>query len=482
MPTIQERIAEAMDAGYAPQEILQAFKQSDDPEQQSWYQNYSENMKQRSLEPNTEAKNENLPVLGFIEENPKAVAAVAAGAAGLYAGSKISDIAANRAKTKMEERKTAAYEAQVAKQNLPTALAETQPNGPVGPDPLMEARIRKAAAEADFAELRAQQLKDKLSKVVQPTAPGAVPAPVNLTPADVAARAAGLPVAPPVAAAPVAGPVAPPVAPVEAPVVAVPIAQGPLPTSGKTWQDVGNLPAPITPSVPEAAVAPPKPVDVAAAEVNTPEDKSPRIRRTKEQIAAASGEIPGEPGMRGQYAKPKGGVGPGGYNWLYGQEGPNTQMAWEEQYGKTNVPYETVKSEYSFAKQGPKVPVEGAKAGGEFTRPAKIPSYIKGGATPGIMGALASLGLLGVAGGTKGQEAMSKAAAAIKDIGIAPESLLRGKGDELGKLGNAYVSAGNVQYRAQLEDQLKTEISPTRRAQLMDELRKIGAPIAPPVR
>ena len=96
------------------------------------------------------------------------------------------------------------------------------------------------------------------------------------------------------------------------------------------------------------------------------------------------------------------------------------------------------------------------------------------------MGALAGLGLLGVAGGTKGQEAMSKAANAIKDIGIAPESLLRGKGDELGKLGSAYVSAGNTQYRAQLEEQLQSEASPTRRSQLIDELRKIGAPVPPP--
>ena len=454
MPTIQENIATAMDAGYAPQDILKFYKESEDPEHQSWYQNYSDTMRQRGAEPNAEEKKTGGGLLGFIEENPKTAAAV--GVAALVAPT-IGAAYTGIQKGKMAERKLAAYEAQVAKQGLPTPLAEVQPAGAVSSDPFTEHRIRKAAAEADFAELRAQQLKDKLSKVVQPTAPGPVPAPVNLTPADVAARAAGLPPTP--VAAPIAGPVAPPVAPVEAPVA-----------------------APAAPVAEVAAVPPPKPVDVAAAEVNTPEEKSARVRRTKEQIAAASAEIPGEPGMRGQYTKPKGGIGPGGYNWLYGQEGPNTQMAWEQQYGKTNVPYETVKSEYSFAKQGPKVPIEGAKAGGEFTRPAKIPSYIKGGATPGIMGALAGLGLLGVAGGTKGQEAMSKAANAIKDIGISPEALLRGKGDELGKLGGAYVTAGNPQYRAQLEDQLKTEISPTRRAELMDELRKIGAPIAPPAR
>ena len=149
MPSIQENIATALDAGYGPQDILKFYKESEDPEHQSWYQNYSETMRERGAEPNTQSKSGNQPVLNFIQENPNTVGAIAIGAGGLYAGSKISDVLANRAKTKMEERKTAAYEAQVAKQNLPTALAETQPAGTVASDPLTEARIRKAAAEAE---------------------------------------------------------------------------------------------------------------------------------------------------------------------------------------------------------------------------------------------------------------------------------------------------------------------------------------------
>jgi len=147
MPTIQERIAEAMDAGYAPQEILKFYKESDDPEHQNWYQTYSEKMQQRGLEPNVEEPSKGGGLLGFIEENPKTAAAV--GAAALVTPA-IGAAYTGYQKGKMAERRTAAYEAQVAKQGLPTALAETQPNGPVGPDPLMEARIRKAAAEADL--------------------------------------------------------------------------------------------------------------------------------------------------------------------------------------------------------------------------------------------------------------------------------------------------------------------------------------------
>jgi hypothetical protein len=50
----------------------------------------------------------------------------------------------------------------------------------------------------------------------------------------------------------------------------------------------------------------------------------------------------------------------------------------------------------------------------------------------------------------------------------------------LGKLGASFVSAGNPQYQSQLQDQLKTETDVERKAILMEELRKIRAPVPPP--
>lgn len=368
------------------------------------------------------------------------------------------------------------------------------PAGPTVADRLKEEQIRAAKLKADTLQFKLDELQKVKAATTPAAQPGAVPAPVNLTPADVAARAAGMPVAPPAAPVAPAAPMAPAAPAAERlvpPMPENPISRAALPGQSRMQSNFESRDLPNGSSakapIPGAVVptAPLAPVDVAAAEVNTPEPVAPKAARAKRgslaEIANAPPEVAGSPGMREQYTKPKGGVGPGGFNWLYGQEGPNAQALWEQSYGKTNVPYSEVEPAYSAAKVGPpKTAAELGRAGGSFEKPKLIPSYIKGGSTPGFMGALAGLGLLGVAGGTKGQEAMSKAANAIKDIGIAPESLLRGKGDELGKLGSAYVSAGNTQYRAQLEEQLQSEASPTRRAQLIDELRKIGAPVPPP--
>jgi len=81
--------------------------------------------------------------------------------------------------------------------------------------------------------------------------------------------------------------------------------------------------------------------------------------------------------------------------------------------------------------------------------------------------------------------AMARASEAIKDIGISPEAILRGKGDELGRMGNAYVTAGNPNYLRELKAQLDVETNPERRNVLLREFQKIGGSgagrgIAPP--
>lgn len=469
MPTIQERIAEAMDAGYAPQEILKFYKESDDPEHQNWYQTYSEKMQQRGLEPNVEqSKSVATPLLGFIEENPKTVAAVAAGAGGVYLGSKISGIAAERAKTQMAERKTAAYEAQVAKQNLPTALAETQPNGPVGPDPLMEARIRKAAAEADLAEFKTEQARAKIAQAKQAAPAGVVPAPVNLTPADVAARAAGMPVAPPAAPMAPAVPTAP-VAP------AAPVAEGPLSTAGKQWGDLGTTPK--TPDVPEAAVVPPKPVEVAKAEVEGA--KPPRIRRTAEQIAADAVLKPGfefRAGFNTADTYLVDALGPEKYKIA------RMELNEGKPFGDYNK--DLVKGVMDKYRVGEKVTAEAAKAAGAgaMSSPGGVPSKSiqRGVKVAGVLGMGLPAWLAARAAEVPGyEEAMARAGKAVPGLGVSVGVTPFSRGEEMGKLGASYVSAGNPQYRSQLEDQLKSEKEPERRSVLIDELRKIGAAIPP---
>jgi len=95
------------------------------------------------------------------------------------------------------------------------------------------------------------------------------------------------------------------------------------------------------------------------------------------------------------------------------------------------------------------------------------------------------LGIAGTALGASGlafsatpqaQAAMQRAGAAIKDIGISPD-LLQGKGEELGRLGSAYVTGGNPQYRQQLLGQMQNERDPQRYQMLLSEFKKAGGNI-----
>ena len=175
-------------------------------------------------------------------------------------------------------------------------------------------------------------------------------------------------------------------------------------------------------------------------------------------------------------------IGQGGWHWYQGQMGPEAKAEWEKTYGKTNQSYDTVKADVASGKlKGPEV-VEGK--GGKFPRQANVPNYIKGSSSLGMAGTLAGLGLLGVAGSEKGREAMSRAASAISDLGVSPD-IFAGKGEELGKLGKSYITAGNPNYIREIRAQLEVERDPNRRAILQEELQKAGGSgssrgIAPP--
>jgi hypothetical protein len=225
-------------------------------------------------------------------------------------------------------------------------------------------------------------------------------------------------------------------------------------------------------AIPAAAQPPAE----AAAE---PEKTVPgRTRRNKTQIeqdlANAFAQAP--PGMRPAAPRktnklPGDVIGQGGWHFYAGQGG--TPEDWLRLYGRNPQPYNRVVADI----KGGLLPVPPAPVGalgGDVPRQAYVPEFIRGRASPGgLVGLSAIAAALGLAGSEQGKEAMGRAAAAIKDIGISPD-IFQGKGDELGRLGRGYVAAGNPNYLRELNAQLQTEVDPQRRSILMEEIRKAG--------
>jgi hypothetical protein len=115
-----------------------------------------------------------------------------------------------------------------------------------------------------------------------------------------------------------------------------------------------------------------------------------------------------------------------------------------------------------------------------------VPENIRGSSNlKGLAGLAGTAGLLMAGTTPESKAAMARASEAIKDIGISPEAILRGKGDELGRMGNAYVTAGNPNYLRELQYQIGIEKDPQRKDILLREFQKIGGSgagrgIAPP--
>ena len=175
MASINDGIANALSEGKSPQEILDFLKSSEDPQHKDWYSNYSANMQSRNAESNASPA----PATGllpWIEENPKTAAAIPismyAAKQGINLANTISERKTAAANTALNERRTAAYENQVAKQGV-TSFEEGQPAGTIASDPLVEHKIRAAKAQADMAEFKLAQAQAK----AQPTAPTQVAPP-----------------------------------------------------------------------------------------------------------------------------------------------------------------------------------------------------------------------------------------------------------------------------------------------------------------
>jgi hypothetical protein len=139
---------------------------------------------------------------------------------------------------------------------------------------------------------------------------------------------------------------------------------------------------------------------------------------------------------------------------------------------------------------GEKVTSEVAKAAGAgaMSSPGGVPSKSiqRGLKVGGVLGMGLPAWLAARASELPGyDEAMARAAEAVPGMGTAANAMPFSRGEEMSQMGRAYVTAGNPNYRAQLEQQLSIEKDPARVNQLIGELQKLGTVgagrgIAPP--
>lgn len=299
-------------------------------------------------------------------------------------------------------------------------------------DLIRQSEANKAAKEAEAA-----------IKAAASAAPGEVPSSVKPVVNEITATAPAEPLRPAV----------PPEAPTVEPTAPAAIkAEAPAATSAETEKPVAKKRGPKT-AEQKAAEA----TQLQQTIANTPEDRLPSAPNPKKSNKLLPTDV----------------IGQGGWHWYQGQMGPEAEGNWLRQFGRTNQTYADVRQAVKEGRlPGPEV-TEGKK-GGAFPRQTTVPGYIKGAVAPGTLGPLAALaGALGIAATPDAQAAMQRAAGAIKDIGVSPD-LLQGKGEELGRLGSAYVTAGNPQFRAQLEAQISKETDAARYKQLMEEYKKAG--------
>ena len=160
---------------------------------------------------------------------------------------------------------------------------------------------------------------------------------------------------------------------------------------------------------PPAAMPEPTVSAAPAAPAPAPVVEVPVLAATESDVPVSQSAKPSKgvapEGMRPQYEKgKKNPIGPGGYNWIYGQEGERAPATWENLFGKKNVPYEEARNKFLEFQLSGQEPGRGlnelprGELGGSNKKPKFIPEYIKGGATLGGLGTAAggSLAALGV--------------------------------------------------------------------------------------
>ena len=295
-----------------------------------------------------------------------------------------------------------------------------------------------------------------------------------------------------------------------------PTVSGPLsgkidPQTGKVIINVNQTPSDdIIQTMAASRATPPPTVAQIAAQVAPPvEAVTPTVGVPPEPAETPTGKKTGRPTKAEQEAKkaalaafvPPAGAEKipsewgKGMGWLVGAYGVQGAQSFIDRFneGKPFQSYQEFENKYKQLKEtelfGPtfqQVPKDIRKERGivpsspQFKKEAgfAIPQPIPGkqsGATSlgGLLGLLASGGLMYAGTTPQAQAAMQRASGAIRDIGISPD-LLQGKGEELGRLGTAYVTAGNPQYRQQLLQQINIEKDPVRYNMLLSEYQKAG--------
>ena len=476
---IQQKIAEALDAGHSMSAIAEHLANHENPDYQAYGKSWIESKNAFSTRKSDFQDDKKslagsiTPMLDLANENPNATLGLLGGVAALYTGYKVKNALEDRRirrethESEMEKNKAYVRQVELQAKNVegtpqPTAkeLAQSvkQAEGvtpQTKPNPLNAYAEQKYGVPlATLEEVSGGPIKSiadvdvvggtvsKGGNITINTKPGAFTQPSGY--------AQTTPVVP---------------QPPQSQFDLNQLGKSQDPLAGRGWQQP-VIPADVISTGPtsESAEAPIK--------------EAEKIKKVVE---------PPPSGMRTQYTKKKGEIGPGGYNWFASQVGHEEAPArWEEQYGKKNVPYKQVEADYQATRYPPSPKTVEGKSGGAFGKPEYIPEHIRGSSNLKNLAGLAGVsGLLMAASSPESQAAMARASEAIKDIGISPEAILRGKGDELGRMGNAYVTAGNPSYLRELKSQLDVETNPERRAILLREFQKIGGSgagrgIAPP--
>ena len=467
MATFEENIQAARDSGLSDAEISQHFAGSKNTEEQGFVSKYKHD-EARSKMGKVEGALDDTEQ--FVRAHPMASAAIGAGA--LAVGGAATALGAYALKERIRSNAEIRTAEAIAKQPASEAVqlqkeqfAYKQQKD--AQDELIRSEkqnrideITKGKNQIDAAKQQAVQQQAQTAKQN------------NLTPEQATARSLSLPPAgspivggnPPPAGTPSPVAALPPTTPVQNAAVQL----GADAPSGVLTKQPAPAPPPPLPAPP---VPPATPVAVVNADpaMQAIPDKGvkPKLTRLRgdaleaknaqiAQLANNPPEVAGQVGMREQYKTPKGGTGPGGFNWLYNTKGEQAADIWKQQYGEKNVPYEKVKSDYQNLTQGPKpanMP-SNLNAG----TPKYIPNYIKGAVNPSVF----AEGAQKIAASPFGQGVAStiKGGAAMLPFALATD-----------------VKQQNVGYRRELEQEMKKAKDPERQAQLQGELKKLDEDI-----
>lgn len=483
---VQQKIAEALDAGHPMSAIAEHLASHENPDYQAYGKSWLESanaLPTRKSDFQEEKKNlvgSITPMLDLANQNPNLTLGLLGGAAATYAGYKVK----NALEDRRIRRET--HESEMEKNKAYVRQVELQAKNVAGTPELTTKEIAQSVKQAEgvtpqtkpnplntYAE---QKYKVPLATLEQVSG-GKLKSIADVDVVGGAFTKGGNISVNPAGA------------------FTQPSSYAPTPVAPNALPNVAPNAAPTTPATPFNPLAErPNPYITtsvqAGVEAGNPAQAVQRViaqEIDKSSITESSGA------MKPNYNKTKKNpIGPGAYNWLAGQEGPKAPEVWKNLVGEKNIPYnefmEKVKPVYEgyIGSYGEPDPFAQVAKPGEYRRPSMVPENIRGSSNlKGLAGLAGTAGLLMAATTPQSKAAMARASEAIKDIGISPEAILRGKGDELGRMGSAYVNAGNPNYLRDLQYQIGIEKDPQRKDILLREFQKIGGSgagrgIAPP--